>query len=124
MDVGNLKSRPETWKAEEQAELISAAERGESSPVKVDLGVAYPKDEPELSPGFYCQRYDGGNSILICTTNGHVIGQNFPFICLVGPDWPCLLLLYALIAVPCFLFFRWSLSGELQLTPLLVLSFA
>ena len=102
---------------DDATELISPAERGEGGH-KIDLGVTYPEDEPELSPGCYCQRYDGGRSILICTSNGRVLGQTFPFICLVGPDWPCLVVLYSLVIVPCLIFFRWALSGDLELTAL------
>ena len=109
--------QPSVDDVDDATELISAAERGDGN-LKVDLGVAYPEDEPEMSPGFYFQRYDRGNSILICTSNGRVLGQTFPFICLVGPDWPCLLVLYALVITPCLFFFHWALSGALKMTML------
>jgi len=50
-----------------------------------------------VPPGRHCCRRVG-NTILLC--GRHPGTGVFPFKCLVGPDWPCLICTYLLILVP------------------------
>ena len=50
-----------------------------------------------VQPGRHCCA-KVGNTILLC--GPHPSAATFPFKCLVGPDWPCLICTYTLIIVP------------------------
>lgn len=74
-----------------------------------------------FAPGFHFKKFNGGRSRLLFTANGEVIGHRFPWLCLVGPDWPCLLFLYIIIIIPSLAFFRYALQIKLSVEALIVL---
>jgi hypothetical protein len=47
--------------------------------------------------------------------------KSFPYTCLLGPDWPCLLCTYTLIAVPSlfFAYFVYGLTDIQDIMPVL-----
>ena len=48
-----------------------------------------------------CRPVYVGRNILLCGRKDSV----FPFQCMVGPDWPCMLITYSIITVPSVIFF-------------------
>ena len=64
-------------------------------PNRVELRVTMP-------PAECCAKYDEGKSRVVFTVSQDLRG--FPYLCMVGPDWPCLLYSYFLITFPAAMF--------------------
>ena len=62
---------------------------------RVDVRVTLPTVE-------CCAKYDGGKSRVVFTIGEDF--RSFPGLCMVGPDWPCLLYSYFLITFPSSMF--------------------
>lgn len=56
-------------------------------------------DKYAKAPRSCCVRY--GNTHVLCASAG---GRVFPFMCHVGPNWPCMLVTYAISLGPVFFF--------------------
>lgn len=68
------------------------------------ISYAHPPNKQErLADGEFlcCRPVYVGRNILLCGRKDGV----FPFQCLVGPDWPCMVVTYAIITVPTVIFF-------------------
>lgn len=65
--------------------------------------MSFPAGE-ERTDDNVCYKYPHriGNNILICGKKNSA----FPFHCMVGPEWPCMVFTYLLIAVPTFYFLK------------------
>jgi len=64
---------------------------------------SFPKGEERVDDDvFYTYPHFVGNNVLLCGRKN----SRFPFHCMIGPEWPCMLLTYALICVPTVYFVK------------------
>ena len=73
-----------------------------SEPTSIQVERDITKLKITLPPVECCSKYDGGKSTVILTVNQEL--RDFPCLCMVGPDWPCLLYSYFLISFPAIMF--------------------